>query len=694
MLALESADICRLRSPVPDWVIDMRALKILGIALGGFAALLVLLLLAVWLFVNPNDYKGRIEETVNRSTGREFALPGEIRLAVFPWVALEFGPASLGNPPGFGAEPFVSVRHVALRVELLPLLSRRLRVGRIQIDGLDLRLRRNAQGRGNWQGLGGETTTAASRPGGASRTGTLAELGGVVIKDSRLSYQGAVADHVNLDVGRVIAGVAVPVKMKLDLVSGGGAQPIGIASNFDVTLDIAREQYRLSHIELGGTMAPGPGAAAVPWRLSAPGLSFDLAAQTVSAPSFDAQLAGAHLTGSMRGDRILDAPKLTGAFTLEPIGLPEFMHRLGVAPPRTRDPKALATFAASADFAFDGKSVRATKLVARLDDSTVRGDAAITDLDGNALSFDLALDHIDVDRYLSPEKALPQPAAKPGESPGAALKALRMNGTLAVGSATVVGLNLAQIRATFAVKDGVAHVAPATARLYGGEYSGNITLDERAAIPAIRLDQSMTNIDLAPLLRDLRKTQRVSGHGTVTSNLTAQGRTGDEILRSLSGHVSASLVDGAVEGIDLWFEINRALALIQKQTLAAGKSSGRTKFDVFKASADLANGVASTRDLNIASQNVRVTGQGTANLVTDAISYQVKATILKEAPTGRGTSGTALADIPLTITGTLTSPQVRPDLEGIAKARVLQELDKNRGELQQKLQEQLKDLFK
>jgi len=40
--------------------------------------------------------------------------------------------------------------------------------------------------------------------------------------------------------------------------------------------------------------------------------------------------------------------------------------------------------------------------------------------------------------------------------------------------------------------------------------------------------------------------------------------------------------------------------------------------------------------LNIASQNLRVAGQGTTNLVTDAIDYQVKATILKEAPTAAG----------------------------------------------------------
>ena len=39
------------------------------------------------------------------------------------------------------------------------------------------------------------------------------------------------------------------------------------------------------------------------------------------------------------------------------------------------------------------------------------------------------------------------------------------------------------------------------------------------------------------------------------------------------------------------------------------------------------------------------------------------------------------------------SPTVRPDLQGMAKARVQQELDKHKDELKQKAQDQLKGLF-
>ena len=121
--------------------------------------------IALWLLVNPNDYKGRIEAAVRTATGRDLALTGNIHLAIFPAIALELGPASLGNPPGFSSsQPFASLQRVSLRVHVLPLLHHQLEVGRIEIDGLDLRLLKNAQGQGNW------SMPAARRPAPAAQS--------------------------------------------------------------------------------------------------------------------------------------------------------------------------------------------------------------------------------------------------------------------------------------------------------------------------------------------------------------------------------------------------------------------------------------------------------------------------------------------------------------------------------------------
>jgi AsmA protein len=672
----------------------VRPLKILGFVLGGLIALVALLLLAVRLFVNPNDFKGRIAQTVKNATGRELLLPGDLKLAVFPWVALELGPASLGNPPGFSAEPFAAIKHAAVRVKLLPLLRKQLQIGRVEVDGLDLRLYKNAQGKGNWEGFGAQSTTPES-PSPSSASEALPDLAGLVIKDSRMSYEGLVFDHVNLDVGHLGSGLAVPIDLTLALTTSPGAAPMQFAGKVVFTPDTAKKHYRLAPVELTGTWVPGAGVAAQPWKFSVPDLSVDLAAQTLSAPAFAADFAGAHLSGSLQGSKIIDAPAMAGAFKLEPVALRDLLSRLGMKPPATRDPKVLAKLAASGEFAYGGNAVRASKLDAQLDDSTLRGDAGLTNIDTKAMSFELALDHINFDRYLSPAPAqaaqpAPKAAARPAEVPTDSLKTLRMHGTLDVGSATIAGVNLSQVHVGVDAKDGVLHIAPAKAQLYGGGYTGDITLDSSAPIPVMTLNQSMTGIDVAPLLMDFAKTRRLSGRGNLTTNLTAHGRASDALMKTLSGHVATNLTNGAVEGIDLWFEINRAMSLIQKQSLPTGSSSGRTRFDTFKASADLKDGVATTRDLNIVSQNLHVTGQGSSNLATEAIDYQVKATLLNAA----GANAKTLADIPVSITGTMTKPSIRPDLGGLAKARVQQEVDKHKDELKEQLQNKLQGILK
>ena len=553
----------------------------------------------------------------------------------------------------------------------------------------------------------------------------LPDLAGVDIKDSHLSYQDENADHVTMEIGHVTSGTPIPVKLQLDLTTGRGAQPIGIDARMDVTLYPAGKRYRVASLDVDGTLKPVPTAAAVAWKFSVPQVDVDLTAQTFSIPAFVAELATAHLTGDVQGNKIVDAPSFTGAFKLDPVALRDLLGKLGGTPPDTRDPKAFTQLAARGNFSYGGNAVAANNLEIQLDDSQLKGKVAVTNLDSKATDFNLTIDRIDLDRYRSPETAGPsvlrpsgqrgnpqrgrapppspaaQPAEKGAESSPDALKTLDMNGSLAIGRATVASLNATQVLVTVAAKDGVLHIAPAKATLYGGEYSGDITLDDRAArrtdgpaVPSLKIDQSMTGVDIAGLLKDFSGSQRISGRGNVTTHLTAQGLGGEALLRTLNGQLAAEIGNGAVEGVDLWFEINRAMALLQKQSMPGGKDSGQTRFDAFKASANITNGVASTKDLNIASQALQVTGQGTTNLVTNAIDYQVKATLLKEAPGAATATGKPLADIPLNIPGNIASPKVRPDLEAMAKARVQQELEKHKGELQQKLQDKLKGLFK
>jgi AsmA protein len=467
-----------------------------------------------------------------------------------------------------------------------------------------------------------------------------------------------------------------------------------VQAAFDLRMDPATERYTLSSLLLEGTRVPAEGVAAVPWRFAAPTVQLDLAGQTLSAPEFDARYAVAEVSGSLAGERIIDAPELRGQFALQPVSPRDLLRQLGIAPPDTRDTKALSSLSLTGSYTWVGDEARAEGLQMKLDDSALQGRFAMN-VESGAVDFDLQLDAIDLDRYLPPPTAATAATeSAPFEVPVDALRPLRAAGRLAIGKAKVADVRLTNLEARVAAGDGVTRISPARAQLYGGQYAGEITLDTRPQAPILTLDQSMTGIDVAQLLDDFAETRRLSGRGTVTTKLTARGRNGDQLMRSLNGRIAANLAGGAVEGIDLWYAISQAQSLLQKRALADGTNTRRTAFDAFRMSADVVDGVATTKDLDVTSQLLRVTGQGKSNLVTEAIDYQVTATVLKSAPgAGADLAGLTLAAIPVNVTGTFENPKVRPDLEGIARTRLKQEVDKRKDEIKEKVQDRLRNLL-
>jgi AsmA protein len=666
----------------------MRAFKILGFAVGGLIALLVLALLAVWLFVDPNNYKDRIAAAVKDSTGRSLSLPGKLKLSVFPWISLQTGEASLGNPAGFGDEPFLTLKRASLSVKLLPLLHKQLEVGRIEIDGLDLRLKQNAAGKGNWEDWGSKASTEPEKP----TTAPTVNLAGVAISNSRIAFENMVAGNVGVDIGRVAPGVAIPVSIHMDLVSAPNARPMPLKAKFELAVDLDRQRYQMARLDLQGDVQPAGAPKPITWKFASPAADLNLAAQTLAETSFTAEAGLAKLKGRISGSKLVDAPALNGTFQLTELAPRELMAQFGVASPVTRDKSALARFAAQGSYAWQGGVARMSDLKLRVDDSQLTGRFAY-DTHNSGMDFALGLDRIDLDRYQPPP--VEQTAkSEPIELPVDLLKALRAKGTFNVGAIKIGGAHLTQLSATINVADAQARFAPLGAKLYGGQYSGDIGLDMRQATPRLTMDEHLAGIDIAALMKEYADSKRLSGRGNLDVKLAASGRNGAALLKTLTGTISTDLQNGAVEGVDIWYAIAQAQSLIQKRQLATATNTKRTAFETFKASADVVNGLATTRDLAIASQLLRINGSGSTNLVTQALDYSVTATILKTPPgADEGAAQLARATIPVKITGTLEDPKVRPDLAGMAKERVKQEVDKRKDEVKEKVKDKLKGLF-
>jgi AsmA protein len=644
----------------------MRNLKLLGVLTGGIVALLGAVLLGVWLLVNPNAYKGRIAAAVRESTGRELKLQGDIKLSVIPWVALELGPASLGNPPGFSDEPFLSFSHASVRVRLLPLLRQRLEVARVEVEGLDLRLRKNAAGRGNWQGAEPEQPPTKSDVGHSDAALRLESLANIRIDNGRVTYEGITIEKFNLETGSLASDRHIPVNLVFDANRASVGEQLSLNAKFNLSQDAAQKPLRFSAVHASGTLNRSGDERPAHWELSAPEIDVNVTEQTLAAQAFDLSYSGAHLAGSAQATKIIDDLSVTGSLNLAPLVLREMEPRLGFSLPKTRDPKALSQLSATADFAYDSIALALTHLQLRLDDTQIQGNLKLLIGDSQALQFDLAVDQIDLDRYRAPEVAVVAPqSASPAAvaQPGKILDAM---GTLTIKSARFARLDLSNVRVTVAAKGNVMHLSPIEAQVDGGRSSGDITLDNRGATPMLSVDEQLTGIDMARLLANTAGKGRLSGRATLNLQATARGTSVDAVLKTLTGHLDANLADGALEGIDVGYELSLAQALIDKSAAPARASTGHTPFQAFKLSSQISNGVAETHDLTIASQAIKVAGQGSANLATKGIDFKLLASVV--------TAPARNTDIPLKVTGTYANPTVRPDIEGLAKDQLKQKL--------------------
>ncbi len=677
----------------------MRTVRVLSLIVGGLAAVIGLTLLAVWLLVDPNAYKPRIVAAVKQATGRDLVLQGDIKLTVLPWIALKLGPASLGNPPGFAGPPFVSFQHAAVRAKVWPLLAGRLEIGQLALDGLDLRLARDAQGRGNWQGFGKTDAPGAAAADGAgvppavvapataeqSDGMVLQGIAGIHISGARVSYQAYTLEKLSLETGAFAEHGLVPVTLRFDAGRGFATEHASVDARFDFVGDPGAKRYGLEALNVNGTVNLAHDERPVRWEFVAPKLDTDLAAQTLGLPEFVLTVAGARLSGSARGTHIVDAPEATGSLTLAPLVVREVLPRFGLTAPKTRDERALASLAASSAFVYAGNAVRLNEVAITLDDTHVKGSVAITDLKTRSLQFALSVDGIDLDRYLAPQGALasvpraavPAEGAAGSEAGGAA--PLDAHGTLTVGSVHFAPLDLTQLKVTVAARDGVVHLYPLEAQIDGGEYAGNVTLDRRGSVPKLSMDEHLTGVDVAQLARSAGKEARLTGRGNMNLKAAGRGPTTDALLASLDGHFDAYVTQGALDGVDLGFELGRAEALLKRQDTPAAPNTHRTAFDTLKVSAAIANGVARTQDFTLSSAVLKVTGQGSVALPTQALDLALLVDTL------RAVGGVPL-QIPIRVAGTVQSPTVRPDLDALLKGQFKQKA-------QDFLQDKLKGLF-
>jgi len=251
--------------------------KVLGWLVVVVVLLAIGLVVALTIFVDPNDFREEIAGAVKKQTGRDLNIEGDLKLTYYPWLGLSTGKVVLANREGFGDTPMLQIDGAKVRAKLLPLLKKQIEVDTVVLESPKIDLQVNAQGELNWGDLvpkdGADKQQSNAEDAGAG-VGALA-LNGVEITNGDVSWRDASTGQdyqvtgLTLKTGDILKGKPTGFETVLTVSGDGIPNTVTIALNTTVTADLDNKKLILDDMDFS---AKGEGVDA---SLQTPKLSVD-----------------------------------------------------------------------------------------------------------------------------------------------------------------------------------------------------------------------------------------------------------------------------------------------------------------------------------------------------------------------------------------------------------------------------------
>jgi len=237
-----------------------------------FAFLLAAVVLAVNI-IDPNDYKQEIQQQVKQKLNRELLITGDLSWSFYPVLGFASGEVTLKNSPVFTEKTLATIQEAALSINILPLLTGKLEVGEIVLEGAEFNLITNKDGVTNLDNLGPvnvDTTTTTSETKTEVKettettvaTETEAQpadlsqfaLSGITIKDAKLQ----IIDHQTGDYQQVVIKQMTldefafdeQTHFSLTTLINNNQLAAEVTINMDLLVDAALTQLSLSDVTI------------------------------------------------------------------------------------------------------------------------------------------------------------------------------------------------------------------------------------------------------------------------------------------------------------------------------------------------------------------------------------------------------------------------------------------------------------
>src|SRR5882672_1492925 len=404
--------------------------------------------------------------------------------------------------------------------------------------------------------------------------------------------------------------------------------------------------------------------------------ALDSGADTLSVPSFDAEIFGLNASGEVNGRNVTKTASWTGRGHVAQFSPQSLIQRFGLPPQPTSDPKALTRATVDMRFDVDANSAKLSNVALALDDTKITGDFTLDGFKDPKYRFALVVDRVDADRYLPPKAS----EAKKGEATAGDLKlpennTMNLDGTMQIGDLHLAGMQFQSVGSRILLGGGDAKLENARAKLYGGDFNGNFFVHAAGKEPGLNLDGKATGLQLQPIIEALTgQPANFSGTGSFVLNLAGHGRTITENVKTAGGTASFEMLNGAIKGFNVGATICKLYNVTQNAP-APPDQPKQTAYEFMKGGATVKDGTASSNDMLARTAYMDINAHGALGLVDQKLDYGVDAKLTNKIaiPNCNTLDRHVGLSIPFTLKGTISEPTILPDFSKLVQRAIREE---------------------
>ncbi|WP_233080892.1 AsmA family protein [Rheinheimera soli] len=327
-----------------------------------------------------------------------------------------------------------------------------------------------------------------------------------------------------------------------------------------------------------------------------------------------------------------------------------------------------------------------------LDDIKGSGQLAVNYAKQAVIKLDLKLDEVDTAAYMAEDTSTTEAEVAVSTEPDlTALRQFDLDLKLAVKTLKVSGLHTENLQLSLTNKAGLVQIQKVSADLYDGKVVGKATLDARKTPVSYSFNKQLSGLALRPMLIDGADIDLLSGTAKLSIEGKGQSLLPEQLKKNLLANGSFEITDGSLYGVNIAQMIRNAKATLKNEAQSTDNTEQKTDFSSLTGSFNLTDGLLTNPDLKMAAPLLRLAGKGSANLLTEALDYQLSTALVNTSKGQGGKEKDDLAgvEIPLKISGTMQEPKYSLDTKALFETQLKDKVETQKEKLKNKLLEKL-----